>query len=280
MLSQYLTAIQCAGSLPPQETGLTCNSWYGKYHLEMHWWHAAHFPMWGRAHLLERSLGWYNAILPSAREKAKQQGYTGARWPKMTAPDGRSSPSPVGEMLIWQQPHPDRHGRALLCGASRSGDAGALSRRGDGVGGVHGVVRATTRSRGDRYVLGPPVIPAQENHPPRETWNPTFELEYWYDALGIAQQMAQTAGTGAGSEVGGRAREALGASGEGRRLPGARELSADVHRAQSRSSVDAGRVGRVAGEKVDREIMRATLKRVFATGNGRTPGAGTSRWSR
>ena len=22
-----------------------------------------------------------------------------------------------------------------------------------------------------RYVLGPPVIPAQENHPPRETWN-------------------------------------------------------------------------------------------------------------
>ncbi len=30
-----------------------------------------------------------------------------------------------------------------------------------------------------RYVLGPPVIPAQENHPPRETWNPTFELAYW-----------------------------------------------------------------------------------------------------
>jgi hypothetical protein len=40
VLSQYLTAIQCAGSMPPQETGLTCNSWYGKYHLEMHYWHA------------------------------------------------------------------------------------------------------------------------------------------------------------------------------------------------------------------------------------------------
>jgi hypothetical protein len=36
VLSQYLTAIQCAGSLPPQETGLTCNSWFGKFHLEMH----------------------------------------------------------------------------------------------------------------------------------------------------------------------------------------------------------------------------------------------------
>jgi hypothetical protein len=39
----------------------------------------------------------------------------------------------------------------------------------------------------ERFVLGPPVIPAQENHPPRETWNPTFELAYWRQALGIAQ---------------------------------------------------------------------------------------------
>ena len=45
VLSQYLTAIQCAGSYPPQETGLTYNSWYGKFHLEMHWWHAAHFAL-------------------------------------------------------------------------------------------------------------------------------------------------------------------------------------------------------------------------------------------
>src|SRR5947199_642516 len=43
VLSQYLTAIQCSGSKPPQETGLTVNSWYGKSHLELHWWHAAHF---------------------------------------------------------------------------------------------------------------------------------------------------------------------------------------------------------------------------------------------
>ena len=57
VLSQYLTAIQCAGSLPPQETGLTCNSWEGKFHLEMHWWHAAHFALWDRLPLLERSLG-------------------------------------------------------------------------------------------------------------------------------------------------------------------------------------------------------------------------------
>ena len=48
VLSQYLTAVNCAGSLPPQETGLVYNSWHGKFHLEMHWWHAAHFALWGR----------------------------------------------------------------------------------------------------------------------------------------------------------------------------------------------------------------------------------------
>src|SRR5207248_8927152 len=81
VLSQYLTAIQCAGSIPPQETGLTMNSWYGKFHLEMHWAHAAHFAMWNRLDLLERSLPWYQKILPAARELAHKQGYEGARWP-------------------------------------------------------------------------------------------------------------------------------------------------------------------------------------------------------
>src|SRR5205823_3802065 len=106
VLSQYLTAIQCSGSMPPQETGLTCNSWYGKFHLEMHWWHAAHFALWNRLSMLEKSLDWYRKIRPSAMERARQQGYYGARWPKMTAPDGRDSPSPIGPLLIWQQPHP------------------------------------------------------------------------------------------------------------------------------------------------------------------------------
>src|SRR4029079_2049812 len=100
VLSQYQTAIQCSGSLPPQETGLTCNSWYGKFHLEMHWWHAAHFALWRRPIMLEKSLEWYDRILPSAQERARQQGCAGARWAKMTAPDGRDSPSPIGPLLI------------------------------------------------------------------------------------------------------------------------------------------------------------------------------------
>ena len=183
VLSQYLTAIQCAGSTPPQETGLTCNSWFGKFHLEMHWWHAAHFALWGRTPLLERSLGWYASILPAAREKAKQQGYRGVRWPKMTSPDGRSSPSSIGELLIWQQPHPillaelfyqahparetlERYREIVMESAEFMADFAVW--------------------RDGRFLLGPPLIPAQENHAPRETWNPAFELSYWREALGIA----------------------------------------------------------------------------------------------
>src|SRR6185436_8479962 len=70
VLSEYLTAVNSAGTMPPQETGETFNSWFGKPHLEMHWWHAAHFALWDRTALLERSLPWYAQILPSARENA------------------------------------------------------------------------------------------------------------------------------------------------------------------------------------------------------------------
>src|SRR4029079_8430353 len=58
ILSQYLMRAQEAGSYPPQETGLTYNSWYGKPHLEMLWWHSLHYALWGRIELLKKSLDW------------------------------------------------------------------------------------------------------------------------------------------------------------------------------------------------------------------------------
>ena len=61
----------------------------GKFHLEMHWWHAAHFVQWGRPELLRHSLSWYEVILPVAQATARRQGYEGARWPKQVGPDGR-----------------------------------------------------------------------------------------------------------------------------------------------------------------------------------------------
>lgn len=193
VLSQYLTAIQCSGKLPPQETGLMVNSWYGKFHLEMHWWHAAHFPLWDRLPLLENSLGWYEQILESARERARFQGYAGARWPKMASPDGRDSPSPIGPLLIWQQSHPIFY--AELCYRSRP-NRRTLER-------YRRVVFETAEfmasyaffeEKANRYVLGPPVIPAQENHPARETWNPTYELAYWRFGLAAAQTWRERLG--------------------------------------------------------------------------------------
>ncbi|MBW7462264.1 glycoside hydrolase family 65, partial [Paenibacillus sepulcri] len=106
VLSQYLTAIQSSGSLPPQESGLTHNSWYGKFHLEMHWWHSVHFALWNRTELLENNMGWYSDILPQAKALAASQGYNGARWPKCIAPDGVNGPCYIEPFLIWQQPHP------------------------------------------------------------------------------------------------------------------------------------------------------------------------------
>ncbi len=57
VLSLYNTALHCAGSLPSAETGLLCNSWYGKFHLEMHWWHSVHFTAWNRFELIREESG-------------------------------------------------------------------------------------------------------------------------------------------------------------------------------------------------------------------------------
>ena len=261
VLSQYQTAIHCAGSLPPQETGLVCNSWFGKFHLEMHYWHAAHFAVWGRAELLERSLGWYGAILPSAREKARSQGYAGARWPKMTAPDGRDSPSPIGPLLIWQQPHPIV--MADLCYRARPGRE-RLERYRDVVFESAAFMSSYAHWDGRRYVLGPPVIPAQENHPPRETWNPAFELEQWAYGLELAQRWRERLGMPRDpkwEDV--RTKLAALPVKDGVYLAHENCPQTFTERNRDHPSM-LGALGVMPGKKVDRETMRRTLKKVFA----------------
>lgn len=193
ILSRYLTAIQCAGSKPPQETGLTFNSWYGKFHLEMHWWHAAHFILWGHPEMLEKSLSWYEKIFSKAKEKAKRQGYKGVRWPKMVGFDGRESPSSVGVFLIWQQPHLIYFAELLY---RYYNDESILKKYED-------IVFATAEfmasyahwdNKSNRYVLGPPLIPAQEIYKPDSTINPAFELSYWIYGLKTAQKWRERLG--------------------------------------------------------------------------------------
>ncbi len=106
VLSQYLTRINCAGNTPPQETGLTYNSWYGRPHLEMTWWHMVHFALWGHAQVLDPILSWYtDTAAPVARKIAERQGFSGLRWMKMTDPLAGEAPSNTGSFLTWQQPH-------------------------------------------------------------------------------------------------------------------------------------------------------------------------------
>ncbi len=262
ILSQYLTAIQCSGSVPPQETGLTCNSWYGKLHLEMHWWHAAHFALWGRIHLLEKSLRWYQDILPEARKKARDQGYAGARWPKMIGPEGRDSPSGIGPLLIWQQPHPIAY--AELCYRSHPNKA-TLERYREIVFESADFMAsfAAMDERSGRFTLGPPVIPAQENHPPRETWNPTFELEYWNYGLATAQRWRQRLGLSADSGWE-RVRTQLAPLPVKNGLYLAHENCPQTFSERNRDHPSMlAALGVLPGEMVDPRVMRATLKKVL-----------------
>lgn len=266
VLSEYLTAIQCAGTMPPQETGETFNSWFGKPHLEMHWWHAAHFALWNRAPMLERSLPWYLKILPEARAIAERQGYRGVRWPKMVDPQGYDSPSGIGPFLIWQQPHPIYLSELVY---RAHPDRATLERHRE-------IVFASAEFMASypfwdeatrRYVLGPPLIPAQESHPAATTFNPTFELAYWAFGLETAQQWRRRLGM---QREPSWDKVLNGLS----QLPMRDGLYVNAESAPTTFTDAAqrrdhptllGAYGFVASKQVDREAMRRTLKKVFET---------------
>lgn len=193
VLSEYLLAIQSLGSVPPQETGLTCNSWYGKFHLEMYPWHCGWAPLWNRGECLKNSLGWYKDHLQEARDNAACNGYKGARWPKMVDSRGIDSPSSIATLLIWQQPHILW---MLDLVYETTGEKSLLLEFWD-------VIRETAQFMCDFasyneetgcYDLPAPLIPSQEEHDPRITKNPTYELEYWAFSLGIAANWAELLG--------------------------------------------------------------------------------------
>jgi len=192
VLSQYLLAIQCAGSTPPQETGLTYNSWFGKFHLEMIWWHQSWLPLWNHGDKLARTLEWYNRAEPMAREIAHRQGFKGVRWMKMTDPSAAEAPSNVGSFLVWQQPHLIYLAELLY----RSNPSKELVERYNRL--IQETAEfmysfATYDSVGNRYTLKG-LIPAQETLKATETVNPPFELSYWHFAIETAQKWRERAG--------------------------------------------------------------------------------------
>ncbi|WP_329000834.1 hypothetical protein OHA18_41185 [Kribbella sp. NBC_00709] len=193
VLSQYLLRANEAGSLPPQESGLVNNCWHGKFHMEMYWWHGAHWALWNRWPILERSLSVFDRFHDSSRARAQKQGFRGARWPKCTTADGSEAPHVIHALLMWQQPHPlflaeldyQAHPTKATLGNWRE----IVADTADFLASW-----AFWDDSTSRYVLGPPMHLVSENTDPRTTQNPTFELSYWRFGLRVAQQWRERLG--------------------------------------------------------------------------------------
>ena len=192
VLSQYLAAIQLGDELPAQESGLTTATWYGKHHTEMVWWHTAHFALWGRPAYTGRTLNWYQRTLPSARAVAAERGLKGARWMKMTGPEGRESPG-GNPLIAWNQPHAI-HLAELMYRADPS--PATLARYGELVSETAQAMASMLHwdAERKRYVLGPPLWIAQEIYDQSTSMNPAYELSYWAWGLEKAQQWRERAG--------------------------------------------------------------------------------------
>jgi hypothetical protein len=185
VLSQYLMKVNNAGSIPPAETGLFKNSWYGKFHFEMIWWHGVHFAAWNRWNELNKMLDVYKKFLPTSIERAKKQGYKGARWPKATGNIDREWPFFIHAFLIWQQPHPiyfaelDYRQHPTKQTLEKWKDV--VFATADFMASYPVPDKAT-----GRYNLNPPLFLMSENTETDSTRNPTFELSYWRYGLRTA----------------------------------------------------------------------------------------------
>ncbi|WP_370479758.1 hypothetical protein [Tamlana flava] len=107
VLSQWLTAVQAAGSWPASESGLmNIDPWRGQFHFEIIFFHQAHFGLWDRWELTDEAISSYQKFIPTARARAKQFGFKGLEWPKSATPSGRSAPWEGNQALLWKQPQP------------------------------------------------------------------------------------------------------------------------------------------------------------------------------
>ncbi len=264
VLSQYLLAVQEAGSTPPQETGLFSNSWSGKFHLEMALWHEAQFALWNRWPLFQRALDWYPTILPGSLARAQEQGYTGARWPKEVGPNGVESPSGTNPLIIWQQPH-------LIFFAEldyRLHPSRATLEKWDKI--VEATANflasfATLNPATGKYDLEPPMRTVPENTPPMAAYNPTFELSYWRTGLRLAQQWRTRLGLPAKPEWD-RVRENLAPLPQADGVYLMQEGMTDTYTKMNFEHPSLiGPLGLLPGDGVDPAVMKATVEKVIST---------------
>ena len=190
VLSQYQMAAQTAGSWCSSEMGLLgIDPWRGQFHMEMVWWHLAHYGLWNRWELGAEAIDCYQRFAPGAKALAAQLGYKGLKWPKSVGPEGRSAPWYGNQVLLWKQPHPiffaelDYRLHPTRATLEKWADIvqGTAEHMAD-----YPVRDATT----GLYHLAP-VMPPSELGVTRDT---VFDLAYWRWGLDKAQEWRQRLG--------------------------------------------------------------------------------------
>ena len=190
VLSQYLMAAMSAGSWPSSENGLLgIDSWRGQFHMEMVWWHLAHYALWGRWDQADQAIGCYQRFAPAARELAAQLGYQGLKWQKSVGPEGRTAPWVGNQVLLWKQPHPIFF--AELEYRLRPTRA-TLDKWADIVAGTaeHMADYPTKDKASGIYHLQPAMPPSEHGI----TYDTVFDLAYWRWGLDKAQEWRQRRG--------------------------------------------------------------------------------------
>jgi hypothetical protein len=187
VLSQYQMAAQSAGSWPSSEYGLLgIDPWRGQFHLEMTWWHLAHYALWDRWPLADNAVGCYARFAPGARALAQQLGYAGVKWQKSVGPEGRTAPWTGNQVLLWKQPHPiffaELEYRLRPTRQTLEKWANLIQATAE-----HMADYPTLDQRTGCYSLSPAMPPSEQGI----TRDTVFDLAYWRWGLDKAQEWRQ-----------------------------------------------------------------------------------------
>jgi len=180
ILSKYLLKLNSTGIYPPAESGITYNNWNSKFHLEMHMIHALWLIYDNHLDLLLKSLDYYLSIYETSLSRAKENGYNGIRFPKMTSPDGLDSPSNIGPLLVWQEPHIVYMLQEIYRIYKRED---ILVKYEPLIRGVIDFMISYLTDNGNTIEMLEPLLECCESIPLEKCHNPMFEIEYFREVF-------------------------------------------------------------------------------------------------
>ena len=186
VLSQYVTAIQSGGEMPPAAGGLTATTHHGKFASDFFWSQTAHFALWNREAPLASALAWCGRTLPAARTRATERGLRGARWPALVGPDARETPG-LDAFIAANQSNVIELAELIYRNkptvATLEFYRELVQETADCMASMLHFDRANSR-----YVLGAPLAISVGDYDPATSQNPGYELASWARGLEIAQQ--------------------------------------------------------------------------------------------